>query len=204
MTAMARQISGTPSRRSWRADWLAEPIALAARRQRRRLNGRSTRGIAVARRHSGMIGISCRPHLRPAITPPPPCAPTAVATPARGRAALGVARAGLRFRKDTGLDLGDQPSVRPDIVFPKLRLAVFVDGCFWHGCQKHRSLPASNASFWKQKIEGTRQRDQDQVTWLREPPAGRSFGSGSTTYPSQRRTRIAGSRGRAAQYNTRR
>ena len=73
---------------------------------------------------------------------------------------------GLRFRKDYRLDLHERHRVRPDIVFPRLRLAVFVDGCFWHGCQEHRSLPASNASFWKQKIEGTRQRDRDQVAWL--------------------------------------
>lgn len=73
---------------------------------------------------------------------------------------------GLRFRKDYRLDLHERRRVRPDIVFPRLRLAVFVDGCFWHGCQEHRSLPASNASFWKQKIEGTRQRDRDQVAWL--------------------------------------
>ena len=43
---------------------------------------------------------------------------------------------------------------------------MFVDGCFWHGCQKHRSLPTSNASFWKQKIEGTRERDRKQSAWL--------------------------------------
>jgi DNA mismatch endonuclease (patch repair protein) len=73
---------------------------------------------------------------------------------------------GLRFRKNYRLDLGERRRVRPDIVFPKLRLAVFVDGCFWHGCQQHRSLPASNASFWKEKIEGTRRRDQQQVAWL--------------------------------------
>lgn len=73
---------------------------------------------------------------------------------------------GLRFRKDYRLDLSERHRVRPDIVFPRLRLAVFVDGCFWHGCQEHRSLPASNASFWKRKIEGTRQRDRDQVAWL--------------------------------------
>lgn len=76
--------------------------------------------------------------------------------------------AGLRFRKNLRLDLGERRRVRPDIVFPSVRLAVFVDGCFWHGCQKHRSLPASNASFWKDKIEGTARRDQQHVRWLEE------------------------------------
>lgn len=73
---------------------------------------------------------------------------------------------GLRFRKNARLDLGEGRRVRPDVVFPGLRLAVFVDGCFWHGCEEHRSLPQSNASFWKQKIEGTRTRDLKQVVWL--------------------------------------
>ncbi len=75
---------------------------------------------------------------------------------------------GLRFRKNLRLDLGERRRVRPDIVFRGVRLAVFVDGCFWHGCQEHRSLPTSNASFWKEKIEGTVRRDRQQVTWLQE------------------------------------
>jgi DNA mismatch endonuclease, patch repair protein len=56
--------------------------------------------------------------------------------------------------------------VRPDIVFPKLRLAVFVDGCFWHGCRVHRTIPVSNAEFWTAKIEATRKRDVAQTGWL--------------------------------------
>lgn len=75
---------------------------------------------------------------------------------------------GLRFRKNLRLDLGDRHRVCPDVVFPGVRLAVFVDGCFWHGCQKHRSLPTSNAPFWKNKIEGTMRRDRQQVEWLQE------------------------------------
>lgn len=75
---------------------------------------------------------------------------------------------GLRFRKNHRLDLGDGRRVRPDVVFPGVRLAVFVDGCFWHGCRDHRSLPASNASFWKTKIEGTQERDRKQTAWLQE------------------------------------
>jgi DNA mismatch endonuclease Vsr len=75
---------------------------------------------------------------------------------------------GLRFRKNFRVDLSEGRRVRPDIVFTGVRLAVFVDGCFWHGCQEHRSLPTSNASFWKEKIEGTARRDQQQALWLRE------------------------------------
>lgn len=48
-----------------------------------------------------------------------------------------------------------------NIVFPRVRVAVFVDGCFWHGCPVHASLPKSNAQFWRDKIEATRARDAD-------------------------------------------
>jgi DNA mismatch endonuclease (patch repair protein) len=47
-----------------------------------------------------------------------------------------------------------------------VRLAVFVDGCYWHGCSEHRSIPATNRTFWRAKIEGTRQRDEKQDRWL--------------------------------------
>jgi DNA mismatch endonuclease, patch repair protein len=73
---------------------------------------------------------------------------------------------GLRFRKNARLDLGSSRRVRPDITFSGLRLAVFVDGCYWHGCTEHRSIPASNVAFWTEKIEGTRRRDSMQVEWL--------------------------------------
>ena len=49
---------------------------------------------------------------------------------------------------------------RPDFVFPKLKLAVFVDGCFWHACPKHISLPVGNRAFWKAKLEANRRRDR--------------------------------------------
>lgn len=73
--------------------------------------------------------------------------------------------AGLRFRKNVRLDLS-QGRVRPDIVFSGQRLAVFVDGCFWHGCPEHAEWPASNANFWRDKIEATQARDVRQVSWL--------------------------------------
>src|SRR5207249_9503763 len=41
---------------------------------------------------------------------------------------------------------------RPDFAFPKLKVAVFVDGCFWHGCPTHGEFPKSNAAFWRKKI----------------------------------------------------
>jgi DNA mismatch endonuclease (patch repair protein) len=45
------------------------------------------------------------------------------------------------------------------VVFTRARVAVFVDGCFWHGCPEHGSAPKSNAGYWAAKIEGNRQRD---------------------------------------------
>jgi len=47
----------------------------------------------------------------------------------------------------------------PDFVFSKLRVAVFVDGCFWHSCPKHRSMPESNRGFWNQKLQRNKARD---------------------------------------------
>ena len=49
---------------------------------------------------------------------------------------------------------------KPDFVFPKLRVAVFVDGCFWHGCPKHSNVPASNRAFWMKKLTGNAVRDK--------------------------------------------
>jgi|SRR5580692_6209246 DNA mismatch endonuclease (patch repair protein) len=48
----------------------------------------------------------------------------------------------------------------PDFVFPAERLAVFVDGCFWHGCPVHGSIPASNRPFWQTKLHRNLERDK--------------------------------------------
>lgn len=53
-----------------------------------------------------------------------------------------------------------------DIAFPRLRIAVFVDGCFWHGCPLHGTWPKSNSEFWRQKIETNRSRDADTTAKL--------------------------------------
>lgn len=47
----------------------------------------------------------------------------------------------------------------PDFVFPKHRLVVFVDGCFWHNCPAHGSIPTSNTEFWQTKLQKNRDRD---------------------------------------------
>ena len=55
----------------------------------------------------------------------------------------------------------------PDFVFPSARVAVFVDGCYWHGCLKCRLIPKSNAEYWSAKIERNRRRDKENVRQLR-------------------------------------
>ena len=57
---------------------------------------------------------------------------------------------------------------RPDFVFPRQRLAVFVDGCFWHGCPTHATWPKQNAKFWRTKIPGNQRRDRAVSRLLRK------------------------------------
>jgi DNA mismatch endonuclease (patch repair protein) len=54
-----------------------------------------------------------------------------------------------------------------DFAFPRQRLAVFIDGCFWHGCPEHGSVPATNSSWWAAKLQGNRSRDADTDNHLR-------------------------------------
>ena len=75
----------------------------------------------------------------------------------------------MRTHGITGWRRGSKLTGRPDFIFPRstgsgLRrakpLAVFVDGCFWHGCPKHGTSPKTNASFWLAKITGNKARDR--------------------------------------------
>lgn len=68
---------------------------------------------------------------------------------------------GMRFRKTYPALPG-----RPDIVFTRARLAVFVDGCFWHRCPVHGTAPKNNASWWSAKLEGNVARDRRQERQL--------------------------------------
>jgi DNA mismatch endonuclease, patch repair protein len=47
----------------------------------------------------------------------------------------------------------------PDIALTKARIAIFCDGCFWHGCPQHGTLPKNNREWWREKLEGNRKRD---------------------------------------------
>jgi DNA mismatch endonuclease (patch repair protein) len=73
---------------------------------------------------------------------------------------------GLRYRLQ--VSLSKKPRRVADIVFIGARVAVFVDGCFWHGCPLHATWPKENAGFWRAKIEANRARDADTTRRLRE------------------------------------
>lgn len=57
---------------------------------------------------------------------------------------------------------------RPDFVFPKAKVAIFVDGCFWHGCKRCFRMPTSNIEFWTSKIERNRKRDRRVLLQLKK------------------------------------
>ncbi len=57
---------------------------------------------------------------------------------------------------------------KPDFIFPQNRVAVFVDGCFWHGCPQHGTQPKTNAVFWKKKITANKARDRVVNAVLRQ------------------------------------
>jgi len=75
-----------------------------------------------------------------------------------------VHQLGLRFRVDWPL-----PGTRrrADLAFVSAKVAVFVDGCFWHGCPVHATWPRANGKWWRDKIEGNRRRDKDTNGRLR-------------------------------------
>jgi DNA mismatch endonuclease (patch repair protein) len=64
----------------------------------------------------------------------------------------------LRYRLDYKVGPG-RSAPRPDVAFPRQRVAVFVDGCFWHGCPEHGVRPRTNPSYWEPKIARNRARD---------------------------------------------
>jgi DNA mismatch endonuclease, patch repair protein len=66
---------------------------------------------------------------------------------------------GLRFRKNFLIRLCER-SVRPDVVFPRHKLAVFVDGCFWHRCPEHGTSPRFNSGYWRAKLDRNVERDR--------------------------------------------
>ncbi|UOQ88051.1 very short patch repair endonuclease [Agromyces endophyticus] len=67
---------------------------------------------------------------------------------------------GLRYRVDYA-PLATLRRRRADIVFTRAKVAVFIDGCFWHGCPEHATHPKQNADYWAPKLEANISRDRD-------------------------------------------
>jgi DNA mismatch endonuclease (patch repair protein) len=68
-------------------------------------------------------------------------------------------RLGLRYR----VSARPLPGIRrtADVVFRRAKIAVFVDGCFWHGCPQHHTVSLTNARYWAEKVRQNRQRDTE-------------------------------------------
>lgn len=77
-----------------------------------------------------------------------------------------LSRRGLRYRVDHAPLRGVRR--RADVVFVRARLAVFVDGCFWHGCVRDQRAPRTNRQWWAEKIRANRRRDRETNSLLRE------------------------------------
>jgi DNA mismatch endonuclease (patch repair protein) len=74
---------------------------------------------------------------------------------------------GLRFRVDYPIRIGGARPIRPDIVFTRVKLAVFIDGCYWHGCPEHGVRNGgANASYWGPKIARNQERDAEHTALL--------------------------------------
>jgi len=73
-------------------------------------------------------------------------------------------RRGYRYRLDRRVS--ETVRSRPDLVFPSERVAVYVDGCFWHGCPDHGTAPKNNADWWQHKLGANRARDEQTNTAL--------------------------------------
>jgi DNA mismatch endonuclease, patch repair protein len=72
---------------------------------------------------------------------------------------------GLRYRIQ--VPVLAKPRRVADVAFGGVRVAVFVDGCFWHGCPQHATWPKKNAEFWRAKILANQERDRDTDARLR-------------------------------------
>ena len=74
----------------------------------------------------------------------------------------------LIWKKGYRYRIGHGFAGKPDMVFPSYKVAVFIDGCFWHACPKHCRMPSSNVKYWKQKISGNKKRDKKNNRLLKK------------------------------------
>ena len=73
---------------------------------------------------------------------------------------------GLRYRVSAKPLAGLRRTA--DLVFPRAKVAVFLDGCFWHGCPEHHTVASANATFWAEKVRSNRARDRNTDDRLAE------------------------------------
>lgn len=104
---------------------------------------------------------------------------------------------GLRYRVDVPLEFDQRR--RADVVFTRARIAVFIDGCFWHGCEQHYTMPATHPEFWAEKrlknmardLETNQRLEADGWTvlrfWEHESPESITTAI-AQTYNARRRT----------------
>ena len=76
-------------------------------------------------------------------------------------------RLGLRYRVDLKIGHG-RSAPRPDVAFTRARVAVFLDGCFWHGCPEHGVQPRTNPHYWSAKVARNQERDQQNQLTLEQ------------------------------------
>lgn len=75
-------------------------------------------------------------------------------------------RRGVRYRVGSRIELPGRRAVKPDLVWKGRRLAVFVDGCFWHVCPTHHKPPRTNLEYWTPKLARNVERDAEQTAAL--------------------------------------
>ncbi|MFE5207394.1 very short patch repair endonuclease [Streptomyces sp. NPDC056600] len=111
---------------------------------------------------------------------------------------------GLRYR--VNVPVPGMPRRTIDIVFPRLKIAIFMDGCFWHGCPQHATQPKSNAEWWRVKLDKNMARDRETTEhleaegwtvlryWEHEAPARIATQISSTVAAARHVDNIAGTR----------
>jgi DNA mismatch endonuclease (patch repair protein) len=75
-------------------------------------------------------------------------------------------RAGARFRVHHVIRVDERRPVVADIAFTRRRIAVFLDGCFWHACPEHGEIPIANRTYWEPKLARNRERDREAIARL--------------------------------------
>jgi len=105
-------------------------------------------------------------------------------------------RRGRRFRVDYRISVPGFPA-RPDVVFPRQRVAVYVDGCFWHRCPVHGTEPKTNSRYWMPKLNANVARDRRMTTAL-EREGWRVLRLWAHTPPSEAADAVDAALGQAA------